>query len=154
METTLAAKRNPPGFHAIGVFLIFGATMAAFAAATLIWPGTPLDRAWSLNPTAHRQLAPLGTKIGVLFLLLSFALVTSGVGWLRHQRWGWRLTVIIIGTQIAGDLFNFVRGDRLRGSVGVAIAGALLVYLLTPRVRDEFSTIANHDSRKREQKCG
>ena len=132
-------KRNPPGFLAIGVFLFFGATMAALAATTLIWPRTPLDQAWSLNPDAHRQLAPLGSKIGPLFLLLSFALIVSGIGWLRHRRWGWALAVVIISTQVGGDFFSLMRGDWLRGCVGVAIAGALLVYLLTPRVRNAFS---------------
>jgi hypothetical protein len=79
-----------------------------------------------LNLDAHRQLAPFGAKIGLLFLLLSLAVGISGIGWLRHRRWAWRLTVLIIGTQVAGDLFNLIRGDWLRGSVGFAIAGALL----------------------------
>ena len=77
--------------------------------------------------------------MGFLFLLLSFVLLISGIGWLRRQRWGWWLTVTIIGTQVAGDLFNLIRFDRLRGSIGVAIAGALLGYLLTARVRSAFS---------------
>jgi hypothetical protein len=32
--------------------------MASLAAITLLWRGTSLDRIWSLNPTAYRQLAP------------------------------------------------------------------------------------------------
>jgi hypothetical protein len=38
------------GFTAMGVFLFFGA---------FLWQGTVLDRAWTLNPTAYKQLAPL-----------------------------------------------------------------------------------------------
>src|SRR5689334_15065863 len=59
---------KPPGFAAIGVFLFFGATMAGLAAITLLLPGTALDRAWILNPTAHKSLSSLGSKAGILFL--------------------------------------------------------------------------------------
>jgi hypothetical protein len=52
---------------------------------------------------------------------------------------GWRLAVAIIATQVIGDIVNLVRGDWLRGGTGVMIAGALLLYLLTPRVRAAFS---------------
>ena len=130
---------KPPGFAAIGVFLFFGATMASLAATTLLLPGTPLDRDWILNPTAYKQLSPLGSKVGILFLLLAVLLVLSGVGWFRRRLWGWRLAVAIIATQVLGDITNLVRGDWLRGGTGFIIVSALLLYLLTPRVRAAFS---------------
>jgi hypothetical protein len=130
---------KPLGFVAIGVFLFFGATMASLAAITLLLPGTPLDRGWKLNPTAYKQLSPLGSKIGILFLLLAVLLVVSGVGWFQRRLWAWRLALAIIATQVLGDIVNLVRGDWLRGGTGVIIAGALLLYLLTPRVRAAFS---------------
>jgi hypothetical protein len=130
---------KPIGFAAMGVFLFFGATMATLAAASLLRPGTSLDRAWTLNPTAHRQLAPLGGQVGILFFLLAATLVISGIGWFRRRLWGWRLAVVIIGIQVLGDLINLVRGDRLRGGTGAVIAGTLLLYLLSARVRDVFS---------------
>ena len=105
--------------------------MAGLAGTTLLWRGTVLDRAWTLNPTAYQQLSPLGSKIGILFLLLSSALLVSGIGWFRRRLWGWRLAVAIIATQVLGDIINLVRGDWLRGGIGVVIAGALLLYLLT-----------------------
>ncbi len=135
----VALERRPLGFTAIGVFLFFGAVMAGLAGTTLLWRGTVLDRAWTLNPTAYQQLSPLGSKIGILFLLLSSALLVSGIGWFRRRLWGWRLAVAIIATQVLGDIINLVRGDWLRGGAGVVIAGALLLYLLTPRLRAEFS---------------
>jgi hypothetical protein len=92
-----------------------------------------------LNPTAYRQLSPLGSKIGILFLLLSSALLASGIGWFRHRLWGWRLAVAIIAIQVLGDIINLVKRDFLRRGIGVVIASAVLIYLLTPRVRAEFS---------------
>jgi hypothetical protein len=129
---------KPPGFVAMGIFLFFGATMAGLAATTLLWRGTVLDRAWMLNPKIYRQLSPFGSKLGILLLILSAALLMSGIGWFRRRRWGWRLAVAIIATQVLGDIINLVRGDWLRGGTGVVIAGALLMYLLSSRIRVVF----------------
>ena len=123
--------------------------MAGLAATTLLWHGTFLDRAWKLNPAAYAQLAPLGSKIGILFVLLSAALLLSGLGWFRRRLWGWRLAVVIIAIQVLGDITNLIRGDWLRGGIGVVVAGALLFYLGTPRVRAEFSNgLPLHHSEK------
>lgn len=138
-----AVEKLPRGLTAMGVFLFFGATMAAFAGITLAWPGTPLDKIWALNPNAYRQMAPLGRGVGVLFLLLSAVMSIAAAGWLQRKLWGWWLAVIIISTQVAGDLVNFVRGDTLRGGTGFVIAGALLLYLLSRKVRTEFARSAD-----------
>ena len=127
------------GFTAIGVFLFFGAMMASLAAATLLWRGSALDLIWALNPRAYKQLAPLGRTVGILFLLLFAALATAGIGWFRRRLWGWRLAVVIIATQLLGDVVNCVRGDLLRGGIGVIIAGALLLFLVQPKIRATFT---------------
>jgi len=88
---------------------------------------------------AYKQLAPLGGTFGILFLLLGAALTTAAIGWFRRRLWGWRLAVAIIATQILGDVVNCVRGDLLRGGTGVIIAGALLLFLLKPKVRATFA---------------
>src|SRR5580698_8561588 len=88
-----------PGFTAIGIFLFFAASMASLAAITLLWRGTALNRLWELNPTAYKKLAPLGILVGIPFLLLAVALTAAGIGWFRRRLWGWRLAIIIIGTQ-------------------------------------------------------
>jgi hypothetical protein len=123
----------PRGITAIGVFLIFGATMAALAGVTLAHPGTPLDRIWSLNRPAYIQLAPLGRSVGIGFLLLGASLAIAAVGWFRRAWWGWLMAVAIITTQLLGDGFNLLRGDFLRGAVGVLIASALLYYIVRLR---------------------
>jgi hypothetical protein len=138
-QPRLAVRPKTPGFTAIGIFLFFGASMASLAAATLLWRGTALDRLWTLNPTAYKQLAPLGRIVGIFFLLLGAALITAGIGWFRRRLWGWRLAVVIISTQVLGDVVNCARGDWLHGGTGLIIAGALLLFLLQPRIRAAFA---------------
>ena len=131
--------KTPAGFAGIGIFLFFGATMASLAATTLLWRGTALDRIWMLNPIAYKQLAPFGSTAGVLFLLLSAVLTAAGIGWFRRRLWGWRLAVGIIAMQVLGDVVNCLRGDWLRGGIGVIIAGTLLLFLLSSQIRAAFA---------------
>jgi hypothetical protein len=138
-DVGLAIGPKTPGFNAIGIFLFFGAIMASLAATTLLWRGTVLDRLWALNPTAYKQLVPLGGIVEILFLMLGVALTTAGIGWFRRRLWGWKLAVVIIATQVLGDVVNCLRGDFLRGGTGVIIAGALLLFLLQSKVRATFA---------------
>jgi hypothetical protein len=131
-------SRSTAGITAVGIFLFFGAVMAAFAGATLIWRGTVLDRLWAFNMPAYERLAPLGAIAGPVFLLLSAALACAAVGWFKRRLWGWRLATIVILVQALGDLINLLRGDFIRGGIGLAIAGLLLFYLLRPKVRSFF----------------
>lgn len=138
-DRSAAGAQRPKGFSAGGVFLFFGATMVALAGTMLIWRGTFLDPIWALNTSAYKQLAPFGKTAGILFLGLSLALATAGIGWFLRRFWAWWLAVGIITTQAAGDMVNALLGQFVRGAVGAAIAGALLFYLLQPRVRAAFA---------------
>lgn len=129
---------RPRGFAAMGLFFVFGATMAAYAAVTLLEPGTALDRLWALNKTGHAHLALLGKTAAPGFAVLSATLAVTSVGWLRRRRWGWILGITIIAINAAGDLVNLVMGEHWKGAVGVAIAGLLLVYMAGNEVRSYF----------------
>jgi hypothetical protein len=126
---------------AVGIFLFFGAIMASLAGITLVWRGTALSRIWTLNPRAYSELAPLGKPIGLLFLSLAAALASAGTGWLKRRRWGWQLSVVIIGMQILGDVTNIFYGHIIQGLAGVAIGGALLFYMTRPFIRACFAPI-------------
>jgi hypothetical protein len=129
---------RPRGFVAIGVFFLFGAAMAAYAAITLLKPGTFLDALWALNKPGHAGLVLLGRGAVFLFAVLSVLLGLAAAGWFRRKRWGWILGVTIIAINATGDLINAVMGEWLKGAFGVAIAGLLLIYMTRPGVRDCF----------------
>jgi hypothetical protein len=132
-------KSSFRGFKAIGCFLFFGAAMASLAGITLVWRGTLLDRLWALNARAYGKLVPLGNAAGIAFLLLGAVLALAGAGWFRRRLWGWGLAVTIAATQVVGNLMNAIRGDSLRGGIGLILAGALLYFLLRPQVRIAFA---------------
>jgi len=140
-SSTPNGARLTMAMRAVGVFLIFGACMSGLAGTTLVWQGTTLDKVWDLNPTAYRKLAPLGRTVGPLFLILSATMFATSSGWFKRRFWGWGLAVGIISTQIAADAVNLVLGDYLRGGTGLTIAGALLYYLLRPKVRNTFQAV-------------
>jgi hypothetical protein len=123
---------------AIGVFWLLGAVMALFAGLTLMWSGTIADRLWEINAAAHVQLLLLGRKVGLGFILLSITLTFAGFGWFRRLKWGWILAVIVLITQMLGDLVNAVMGQYARGITGAMIAGALVCYVFRPGVRSAF----------------
>jgi hypothetical protein len=131
--------KRPRGFVPIGVFFLFGATMAGYAAATLLNPGTRLDGLWVLNKTGHAQLLSLGKGAGLGFAVLSALLCAAAVGWFRRRHWGWLLGTTIIAINALGDLINGIRGEPLKGAVGVAIAGLLLFYMTRSEVRNYFT---------------
>jgi hypothetical protein len=137
---TSPARSSPPaGITAIGVFWFFGAVMATYACVTLLWPGTILDRLWKLNVSAHVQLLLMGPAIGFLFLVLGAALLATGIGWSKRRAWGWTLGVILLATQVTGDLASAAMGEYMRGGAGVLIAGSLLFYLFRPNVKHIFA---------------
>jgi hypothetical protein len=128
----------------VGTFLLFGAVTASLAGATLVWHGTALDRMWTLNPRAYRELAPFGKIAGILFLLLGATLAFAGVGWFKRRLWGWQLAVVVIATQVLGDVINIFLGRVIEGGIGIAIASALLVYLLRADVKSVFQRHEPH----------
>lgn len=103
-----------------------------------MWPGSVLDKLWLLNKPAYKQLSPEGSRIGPAFLFLSVTLVATASGWFKRRLWGWRFAVGIIATQVGGDFVNLLRGELLRGLVGLVIASALFFYLLRKDVRAAF----------------
>ncbi|MGA7683526.1 MAG: hypothetical protein WCC32_14705 [Terriglobales bacterium] len=138
MMSTIQPVR-PRGFIPIGIFFIFGATMAAYATVTLFRPGTFLDALWGLNPRGHAELVPFAKIAAPAFMILSGSLAATSVGWFRRRYWGWLLGAVIIGINAAGDLINLGLGKYLKGAVGVTIAGLLLFYLTRSGVRDYFA---------------
>ena len=122
----------------LALFFAFATLMCAFAAATLLFPGTPLDGLWRVKPDEHRQLLALGPAVGAGFAVLAVAMMAAGIGAWRRRRWGWALAVAIFAVNGLGDASRIVSGAVVEGAIGVAAAAAVLWWLTRPQVRRMF----------------
>jgi hypothetical protein len=132
------ATKSPRSLVAMGIFLVFGAVMATLAGTSLRWPRTYLDDIWILNPPAHRELAPYGPVVGLLFLLLGATLAVAAAGWFKRRLWGRWLAVAIFSIQLLGDFVHVFLGHVGEGAIGVTLSSLLLFYLTRPQVRAAF----------------
>jgi len=80
----------------------------------------------------------IGKAAGCLVPILGIALAAAGVGWLKRRYWGWILDVVLIGGNLLGDAIRLAQGDWQSEAVGVLLAGALFLYLISARVRGFF----------------
>jgi uncharacterized membrane protein (DUF2068 family) len=133
-------SRPQPGLIALSAFFAVGAIIAMLTSIALLAPGSALEPLWRLNPQAQVAFRAMGSWAIALMLGVAAACVLSAVGlWLR-ARWGHHLAVALLVINFFGDATNaFVRGD-LRTLIGLPIAGGLIIYLLSARVRDQFTT--------------
>lgn len=125
------ARLQTSGVHRwFAGFFAFGATTCALTVSSLLFPGSPLDSLWRLNPDARPSFESLGYWSVVLMLTVGTACFFAAIGLWRARPWGTRLAVIILSINMLGDLTNvFVRHDY-RALVGVPVAGAMIFFLL------------------------
>ena len=97
---------------------------------------------WRLNPRARTAFSGLGVAAPALLVLVAGACGIASVGIFRRRTWGHRTAVGLISMNLVGDTVNAALGIEPRAAVGIPIAGALLVYLLSRRVRGYFG-VAN-----------
>jgi hypothetical protein len=121
--------------QAFGIFHLFGSVIALLASVTLLFPGTPIDNMWVVNPSAHKELLPFAKMAAMGFLLLSPLLALAGYGLFHFKRWGWSIAILLIGTNVIGEVSNLWRGELLKGIIGVGIALTILLYLLSSPVK-------------------
>ena len=113
----------------LALFFAFGACMCALIIWLLLFPGGALDSLWRLNPEAHAVFQRIGGLSILLMAIVGVACAFAAIGLARNAKWGRWLGILILATNLVGDLTNaFVRHD-LRTLIGVPIAAAMIFYL-------------------------
>src|SRR5262245_45375877 len=131
------------GVVALVAFFLFGAMMSGLSAIALLAPGGALEGIWRLNPEAHRNLVAIGPWGPLLMALVCAACASSAIGLFQHSTWGHRLAIGLLAANLFGDMANaIVRGDP-RTLIGVPLAALLIVYLLSPKVRQCYRSRAD-----------
>ena len=130
--------RRPVGLTILAAFFAFGSLMALLASLGLLLPGGVLEPMWRLNPQAQVSLTALHSWGVVLMLTVGIACALAAIGLWTRAMWGHHLAVGILAVNLVGDGLNvIVRGD-LRALIGFPIGGAIILYLLRSRVREQF----------------
>jgi hypothetical protein len=121
----------PVGLRLLSAFFAFGATMCALTIFLLVFPGTPLDKLWRLNPEAQRSFQSLGLPAVLLMLIVGAACAFASAGLWRGRRWAIRLAIAILSVNLCADLVNAIVRHDYRTLIGLPIGGALIAYLIS-----------------------
>ena len=144
----LVGHHRHKGLLVLTGFFAFGAAMASLAVVALLWPGGGLEAMWRLNPQAHSALQGMGRLAVVLMGTVAGACGLAAWGLWTRTRWGHSLAVAVLVVNLIGDTANaLIRGD-LRTLVGLPIGGALIAYLLSAKVRGEFSADGEREGKR------
>jgi hypothetical protein len=120
------------------IFFLAGTLISFLAGVSLLVPSAFFEAIWRVNPRGHDGLVHLGRWAVVLLFAASISCAAAAIGLWRRARWGHRIAVTLIAINLFSDFANAVMGTEPRAIVGVPIAFALLLYLLSKRVRDFF----------------
>jgi uncharacterized membrane protein (DUF2068 family) len=126
------------GITALSIFFIAGAAISLTASLSLLRPNSFLESMWRLNPRAQENLSSLGRWAVLLLATVSVFCAAAAVGLWRGSRWGHWLAIGLIVMNLIGDVTNVLLGTEPRAIVGIPIAAAILLYLLSKRVRSSF----------------
>ena len=135
---TATTAHRPRGITALSIFFLAGAAISLTASLSLLRPNSFLESMWRLNARAQENLSSLGLWAVLLMSTVSVFCAAAAIGLWRGLRWGHWLAIGLIATNLIGDITNVLLGTEPRAIVGIPIAAAILLYLLSKKVRSSF----------------
>ncbi|SRR6266487_1542381 len=133
------SQKRPLGIAVLSIFFLVGSLISFTAGLSLLIPGGFLEPIWRLNSHGHEGLLRIGFWAIVLLLAASASCAAAAFGLWRGSRWGHIVAITLITINFLSDLINTILGIERRAIVGVPIALAILLYLMSRRVRNYFA---------------
>jgi len=125
---------------AVGLFSLMAALIAGAASITLLWPGTPLDLIWGIrHDDVHQRMLAMGWPVGVGLMALGGFAIVIAIGSFEGRRWAWLAAIAALSVNGLADLFRLATGQVVEGMIGFLVAGLIVVALIWPSVRMQFS---------------
>ncbi|MGH9591956.1 MAG: hypothetical protein ACRD5L_02615, partial [Bryobacteraceae bacterium] len=118
----------------LGALAFLAALIAVLTGLALAFPGPRWTPMWNLNPQAYEAFSRLGRPAEILLFGLAGLCIVTGAGLIQRKRWAWRLALLGMGANGAGDLVSLVLTRQFfRFGAGVLIAAGFIFFLtLTP----------------------
>lgn len=135
-----AGLRAPIGVRFLVAFFTFGTTMCTLTILALLFPGSVLEPVWRLNPDAHVAFQSLGRLSILLMLVVGTACASAAIGLVRRKRWGRLIAIAVLAVNLLGDTINAIARHDFRTLIGLPIGGAIILYLMSKRMRNFFET--------------
>ena len=140
MSSPMLSKSRPLGVSALSIFFGVATLITTIAAVSLLFPNGFLEPIWRLNPRGRAGLGAIGMWAVLLFSMVGFACAVAAIGLWQKRWWGYCTAIAVLSINLLGDLFNVVSGNEPRAVIGIPIAALIIIYLLTPKVRQFFSS--------------
>ena len=132
-------QKRSRGISALSIFFLVGSLISLTASLSIVFPANFIQPIWRVNPRAHKHLLDLVPWSVALLLAVSVICGMAAIGLWRRAAWGHKIAVSLIAFNLVGDVANTVMGTEPRAILGVPIALAILIYLLSKKVRAAFT---------------
>ena len=109
--------------------------MCGLTSFLLVFPGTALDAAWRLKPSAREELLPMGMVAVMTMLATGVACALAAIGLARRKEWGRRIAIAVLAINLLGDTANALIRHDWRTLIGLPIGGVMIAYLFGIAVR-------------------
>jgi len=128
-------RRSRAVVIAVVVFFAFGTGMCCLTIVLLLFPRTPLDAMWRINPEAKEMFGSMGGWAIVLMVVVGAVCAASAIGLARRAEWGRRLAMTVLFVNLVGDAIGAVLRHDPRTLVGVPIGAAMIALLARRQIR-------------------
>lgn len=132
-------KDRPNGILLLAGFFLLGSVISFVAALSLLVPQSVSEPMWRVNPRGHMGLVRMGVWGVVLLFAACAGCGIAAVGLWRGSSWGHRTALALIAINLFSDLFNALSGNEPKAIIGVPIAFAILIYLVSRKVKAYFA---------------